>query len=108
MATASTTADNDIRATQRGQVGEIAEKLRGQLVSNLQQGQQLYLDAARGWVKAVSVLAVPDLPKIPGLPAAPDLQAATKATFDVAADLLNGQRDFAMKLADVVVPAKTL
>jgi hypothetical protein len=47
-------------------------------VSNLQQGQKLSVDAAKGWVKAVSALAAPDLPTIPGLPATPDMGAATK------------------------------
>lgn len=77
------------------------------MVSSLQQGQKLTVDAADGWVKAVSVLSVPDLPKIPGLPAASDMGAATKYTFDVAADLPSAQREFVLKLTSVVVPAKT-
>lgn len=108
MATASTSANNDTKTTPAGEVTDIAEKFREQLVSNLQQGQKLSIDAAKGWAKAVSVLAVPDLPKIPGLPATPDLEAATKYTFDLAADLLKSQRDFALQLTHVVVPAKTV
>jgi hypothetical protein len=35
------------------------------------------------------------------------VEAATKYTFDVAADLLNAQRDFALQLANVLVPEKS-
>jgi hypothetical protein len=84
-----------------------AQKFREQLVSTVQQGQQLSLDAAQTWVKAVSVLPVLDLPKVPGVPAIPDLEATTKFTFDVAADLLNAQRDFVLGLTNALVPAKT-
>ena len=86
---------------------DFAQKLREQLVSTVQQGQQLSLDAAQTWVKAVSVLPIPDLPAIPGVPAVPGVEAATKYTFDVATDLLNAQRDFAVQLAKVFVPVKS-
>ena len=86
---------------------DLAQKIREQLVSTVQQGQQLSVDAVQTWVKAVSVLPVPDLPAIPGLPAMPGVEAATRHTFDVAADLLNAQRDFALQLANVLVPKKS-
>ena len=89
------------------EIPALAQKSREQLVSGLQQGQKLSIDAAQSWVKAVSTLPVVDLPKIPGIPALPDLSVATKYTFDVATDLLNAQRDFALKLGNVLVPAKT-
>jgi len=85
----------------------LAQKFREQLVSAVQQGQQLSIDAAQTWVKAVSVFPVIDLPKIPGIPALPGLEAATKYTFDVAADLLNAQREFALQLTSALVPVKT-
>jgi hypothetical protein len=108
MATASTTAHNDTKTTPAGEMTDIAQKFREQLVSSLQQGQKLSVDAAKTWAKAASVLAVPDLPKIPGLPAVPDLETATNYTFDVAADLLNAQRDFALKLTNLVLPVKSI
>jgi hypothetical protein len=89
------------------EIPAIAQKSREQLVSNLQQGRQLSIDAAQSWVKAVSVLPSLDMPKIPGVPAMPDLEAATKYTFDVAADLLNAQREFVIQLTNTLVPAKT-
>jgi hypothetical protein len=86
---------------------DLAQKLREQLVTTVQQGQQLSVDAAQTWVKAVSVLPVPDLPKVPGIPAIPGVEAATRFTFDVAADLLNAQRDFALQLASVLAHDKS-
>lgn len=89
------------------EIPEIAQKAREQLLSTIQQGQKLSLDAARSWVKAVSVLPVPDLPKVPGVPTVPTLAAAHTFAFDVAADLLNAQRDFALQLANVFATAKS-
>jgi hypothetical protein len=86
---------------------DFAEKIREQLVSTVQQGQKMSVDAVQTWVKAVSVLPVPDLPAIPGVSAIPGMEAATKFTFDVAADLLNAQRDYALQLAKVLVPEKS-
>ncbi|MGC9960578.1 MAG: hypothetical protein ABSE47_01595 [Acidimicrobiales bacterium] len=86
---------------------DFAEKIREQLVSTVQQGQKMSVDAIQTWVKAVSVLPVPDLPAIPGISAIPGMEAATKFTFDVAADLLNSQRDYALQLAKVLVAAKS-
>jgi hypothetical protein len=106
MATA--TADGSTKTTPTIEIPETAQKIREQVLSSVKQGQQLSIDAAQGWVKAVSVIAVPDLPKIPGVPAIPTIGAASKFTFDVAADLLNAQRDYALRLVNVLAPAKSL
>jgi hypothetical protein len=87
------------------EIPAIAQKFREQLVSTVQQGQQLSIDAAQSWVKAVSVLPAFDLPKIPGVPSLPGVEATTKYTFDVASDLLNAQREFALQLTSTLVPA---
>jgi len=83
------------------EVPEFAQKLREQLISTVQQSQQMSLEAAQTFVKAVSVLPIPDLPAMPGAPAMPGIEVATKYSFDVAADLLNSQRDFVLQLAKV-------
>ena len=85
----------------------LAQKLHEQLISTVKQGQQLSLDAAQTWAKAVSVLPAFDMPTIPGIPTVPGVEAATKYTFDVAADLLNAQREFALQMAHALVPSKT-
>jgi hypothetical protein len=101
MATATTKTTSEIP--------DFAEKIREQLLSAVLQGQQLSVDAAQTWVKAVSTLPVthlPVLPTVPGVPALPGVEAATKFGFDVAADLLNANRDFALKMAGVLVTEK--
>ncbi len=95
------------KTTPTTEMPDFAEKIREQLVSTVQQGQKMSVDAIQTWVKAVSVLPVPDLPAIPGISAIPGMEAATKFTFDVAADLLNSQRDYALQLAKVLVAAKS-
>jgi len=107
---ATTTAPKatpDAHVPDATEIPEPAHKIREQVLSGVKQGQQLSIDAAQGWAKAVSALPVPDLPKIPGLPAMPSIETATKFSFDVATELLNNQRDFALKLTHVLAPAKT-
>ena len=89
------------------EIPALAQKSREQLVSNLQQGRQLSLDAAQSWVKAVSALPTFDMPNIPGISAMPSMEATTKYSFDVAADLLNAQREFAIQLTNTLIPTKT-
>ena len=101
------------KTTAATEIPELAQKAREQLLSTVQQSQQLSIDAAQAWVKAVSVIPVPDLPALPGLstlpglPNIPSVEAATTFTFDLAADLLSSQRDFALQLATMLVPAKS-
>jgi hypothetical protein len=94
------------KTTPTTEVPELAQKIREQLLSTIAQGQQVSLDAVSTWVKTVSVLPIPDLPTLPGVPAVPGVEAATKFTFDLATDLLNSQRDFALQLTNVLVPVK--
>lgn len=85
----------------------LAQKMREQLISTLQQSQQLSIDAAQTWVKAVSVLPSMDLPKMPGIPAMPGMETATLFAFDVAADLLKAQREYALQLTHALSPVQT-
>ena len=101
-------ATTTTKTTPTTEMPDLAQKIREQLVSTIQQGQQLTVDAAQTWVKAVSVLPIPDLPKVPGVPSIPGVEAATTFTFDVAADLLNAQREFALQLTSVLVPQKSV
>ena len=101
MATATT---NNKTATE---TPEIAQKIREQLLATVTQGHKLSVDAAQTWVKAVSVLPVADLPLIPGIPAVPGVEAATTFFFDLAADLLQAQREYALQLVNVFATAKS-
>ena len=107
MATPNTQTTSETISETVTEIPALAQKSREQLISTVQQGQQLGIDAAQTWAEAVSVLPVMDLPTIPGVPAVPSMEAATKYTFDVAADLLNAQRDFALQLANVFTPEKS-
>ncbi len=87
---------------------DFAQKIREQALSSVKQGQQVSIEAAQAWVKALSVLPITDLPKVPGFPSVSDLEAAATFTFDVAADLLQAQRDFVSQFANVLVSAKSV
>jgi len=89
------------------EVPVLAQKFREQLLSTVQQSHQMSIDAAQTWVKVVSVFPVMELPKVPGVPAMPDMEAVTRYTFDLAGDLLNAQRDFALQLTSAFVPSKS-
>ena len=102
------TPTTNTKTTPTTEVPAAAQKLREQLVSTVRQGQQLSIDAAQTLAKAVSVLPVIELPTVPGIPAMPGVEAATRFTFDVASDLLTAQRDFALQLANVLAPAKSV
>jgi hypothetical protein len=89
------------------EVSDLAQKIREQLISTVQQAQKLSVDAAQTWLKATSVIPTPHLASIPGASKMPSIEAATTYTFDVAADLLTVQRDFALQLAKVLAPEKS-
>ena len=70
------------------------------------QSQSLSLDAARDLADALP--SVPSsLTDTRGLVALPDLPAVTAYGFDLAAELLAAQKDFALTLASTFIPAKT-
>jgi hypothetical protein len=94
------------KTTSTTEVPDVAVKIREQMISSVKQSQQMLLDAAETWIKAVSVLPVADLPTIPGLAALPGAEAVTKFTFDFATDLLKAQREFALQLASVLATDK--
>jgi hypothetical protein len=85
------------------EIPELATKVREQILATVQQGQALSVDAAQGWVKAVSALPIPELPAVPGLPVT-SVEAVTTYAFDFASDLLASQRDFALKLTKALSP----
>ena len=101
------TPTTNTKTTPATEIPAAAQKLREQFVSTVRQGQQLSLDAAQTLAKAASVLPVMELPTVPGIPSMPGVEAVTAFTFDVAADLLTAQRDFALQLATVFAPAKS-
>ncbi|HTC70799.1 MAG TPA: hypothetical protein VK662_14610 [Acidothermaceae bacterium] len=94
------------KSTTSTELPEIAAQVREQLVSTVKQGQKLTVDAVQAWSKAASALPVPELPQIPGVASLPGVEAITAYTFDLAIELLNAQREFAIQLAVALTPTK--
>jgi hypothetical protein len=87
-------------------IPDATQKFGEQLVSAVKQSQGLALDAARAFAGAWS--SVPSsLPQIPNVVALPDAATATAYGFDLAAELLAAQKDFAVTLAATLTPDKT-
>jgi hypothetical protein len=92
--------------TAASELPELAEQVRSQLLSTVKQGQKLTVDAVQAWTKAASALPTPELPQLPGVASLTDVEAMTTYAFDLAIDLLNAQRDFAVQLAVAFTPVK--
>src|ERR1700692_152543 len=87
-------------------IPDAAQKLGEQLVSAVKQSQSVALDAARGF--AGGGASVPSrLSEIPNVVALPDVPTVTAYGFDLAAELLAAQKDFAVTLATTLTPGKT-
>jgi hypothetical protein len=87
-------------------IPDAAQKLGEQLVSAVKQSQSLALDAARAYAGAWS--SVPShLSEIPKVVTLPDVPTVTAYGFDLAAELLAAQKDFAVTLATTLTPSKT-
>jgi hypothetical protein len=85
---------------------DTTQKLGEQLVSAIKQSQSLALDAARTFAGAWS--SVPSsLSESPIAAALPDVPAITAYSFDLAAELLAAQKDFAVTLTTTLTPGKT-
>jgi hypothetical protein len=85
---------------------DATQKFGEQLVSTVKQTQSLALDAARAFAGALPSLPS-GLPEARGFAALPDVQAVTAYSFDLAAELLAAQKDFAVTLASTFTPEKT-
>ena len=85
---------------------DATQKFGEQLVSTVKQTQSLALDAARAFAGALPSLPS-GLPEIRGFVALPDVQAVTAYSFDLAAELLAAQKDFAVTLVGTFTPEKT-
>jgi hypothetical protein len=85
---------------------EATQKFGEQLVSTVKQTQSLALDAARAFAGALPPLPS-GLSETRGLVALPDVPAITAYSFDLAAELLAAQKDFAVSLVSTFTPEKS-
>lgn len=86
---------------------QLADQVREQFLVTVKQGNDLALSAVNSWSKAVSAIPMPELPEMPGVPALADFSAVTTYSFDLAIELLNIQRDFALQVGSALMPAKS-
>jgi hypothetical protein len=78
------------------EIPEIAETVKSSILDAVAQSQKFTLDTAQSIAKTTSSIPMPELPTMPGMMSP---EAATKFTFDFAAELLSVQRDFALELS---------
>jgi hypothetical protein len=104
MATARATGNHrverEVGAQPISENAGITRQARDQLVSTIQQGQQVSIETAQTWVEALTALPVRRVPIIAGFLAFPmqGAEAMTRFYFDVAADLLDAQREYVLHL----------
>ena len=96
----------DKSSTNPTDIPDAVQKLGEQLVSAVKQSQNLALDAARAYAGAWSSVPL-HMPEIPKGAAFPDVPTVTAYGFDLAAELLAAQKDFAVTLAATLTPDKT-
>jgi hypothetical protein len=85
---------------------DTTRQLGEQCVSAVKQSQSVALDVARAFAGAWS--SVPSsLPRNPLAAALPDVPAITAYGFDLAAELLAAQKDFAVTLTTTLAPGQT-
>jgi acetyl-CoA carboxylase carboxyltransferase component len=89
--------------TTTGKAGEVASAVREQFIGSIKQSQQITLDAVNTWADTFGKI-VPKLPASPFVPPLPELKETIDATFDVAQELLNVQREFATGLVSALAP----
>ena len=73
------------------------------VVASVRQAQQFTLDAVSTWVDVMSKLA-PELPSVPFVPARSEVAEGLGTFFEMAEELLESQRKFALDLVGVLVP----
>ncbi|WP_396932099.1 hypothetical protein [Mycolicibacterium sp.] len=78
---------------------DATQKLGAQLVSTVKQSQAVTLDVLRSLTEGLP--SVPSVDKLLDGKSLPDASAFTEYGFDLVADLLAAQKDFAVKLAQL-------
>ena len=82
---------------------ELSSAIREDVVASVKQAQQLTLDTVSTWVDVISKV-VPELPTVPFLPARSDVVEGVGTFYEMAEELLEAQRKFAVDLVGVLVP----
>ncbi|HUE34971.1 MAG TPA: hypothetical protein VMQ38_19310 [Mycobacterium sp.] len=100
------TSTSTSKSTAKLDILDATQKFGEQWVSAVKQSQSIAVDVARAFAQAVppTPLRLYEARAAVGLP---DVSALTAYGFDLAAELLAAQKDFAVTLANTFAPAKT-
>jgi hypothetical protein len=83
------------------EIPDFVGTVQQQVLSAVEQGQQLAVGAVSAWSDVVSH-ALPSAPKLPANAALPELRKQVDAGFDFAESLLGSQREFTTKVLDAL------
>jgi hypothetical protein len=83
---------------------ELSAAIREDVIASVKQAQQFTLDAMSTWVDVIGKVA-PELPTVPFVPARSDVVEGVGTFFEMAGELLESQRKFALDLVGVLVPS---
>ena len=78
------------------------------VIAGVKQGQELAFSGISIWVDfAGKAFTLPEMDSMPFVDSLPSPKAMLESGFSFAEELLNTQKDFAIKVIDAVTPAKT-
>lgn len=77
------------------------------VIAGVKQGQEVAFSGISLWMDfAGKAITLPELEAVPFVDQLPSPKAVVESSFRFAEDLLGTQKDFALKVVDVITPAK--
>ncbi len=77
------------------------------VIAGVKQGQEVAYNGITMWMEfAGKAFTMPELDSVPFVDQLPDPKAVVESSFGFAEDLLGTQKDFVLKVVDVMTPAK--
>jgi hypothetical protein len=77
------------------------------VIAGVKQGQEVAFNGITMWMEfAGKAFTLPELDSVPFVDQLPDPKAVVESSFGFAEDLLGTQKDFVLKVVEVVTPAK--
>ena len=77
------------------------------VIAGVKQGQEVAYNGITMWMEfAGKAFTMPELDSVPFIDQLPDPKAVVESSFGFAEDLLGTQKDFVLKVVEVMTPAK--
>jgi hypothetical protein len=77
------------------------------VIAGVKQGQEVAYNGITMWMEfAGKAFTMPELDSVPFVDQLPDPKAVIESSFGFAEDLLGTQKDFVLKVVEVITPAK--